>query len=147
LSGKPDYIGATSRLKGNAMPTFSTASIQATLKQVAAAHGVQVTPPTIPQMVDTFFKTLDTNSNGGVSAVEVNALLPKGAPLAKLAAVVVFNAFDGNHDGSISKAELTAWAGTRDTNHDGTLQASELKADIVELIGVVFPHGIPGLHA
>ncbi len=126
------------------MPTLNIASIEAALKKAAAEHAA-VTPPTITQMVDTFFKTLDTNANGAVSLSEVTAFLPKNAPLATLVAGLVFNGFDANHDGSISKAELTAWATARDTNHDGTLQATEIKGDLVQLVGAVFPHGLPGL--
>lgn len=88
-------------------------------------------------VVDTLFGKFDADKSAGITAAEIKAVIdPKGVATgldAALAAMI--SSIDSNHDGALSKAEVTAAVSPLDTDGDGLLGPARMLGAIGNLLG------------
>ena len=98
-------------------------------------------PAAIATIVTDVFKHIDTNGDGVLSTAELK-VVQKELHIGAAAFAADVAKIDANHDGAISKAELTAYLTAADTNHDGHISLAEAHA-LVPMIGshVSVAHG------
>lgn len=105
------------------------------------------TAPTVAQVVDTLVTRFDADKSSTVSLAELLAVLDPQARHNRLDDLLkaVVAAVDTDHDGQMSKAELTTAIGSLDSDDNGKLDHRDHVPgppgdDAVDLIGVLLPH-------
>jgi Ca2+-binding EF-hand superfamily protein len=100
----------------------------------------------IGDVVDTLLTRFDANGNAALTLTELLAVLDPGGHRQKLkdALTPLAADVDTNHDGAMSKAELTTAVSSLDGNGNGRLDhgdqvAGPHSADDIDLIGVLLP--------
>jgi len=110
------------------------------------------TPVTISAATDGIFKLLDTDASNTITLSEVLKLLDPTGTNTRHAALAtdLVTQVDSNHDGAMSRAEVTAALTALETNGDGSLSpadhvAGQAHDDAVALVGVLLHHlDLPG---
>ena len=104
---------------------------------------------TVEESTDRFFSWFDGNKDGTITVAEIVATLdPSGGQARELHGVVgkIVDLMDPNHDGKLTKAEVTAVLDSLDTNGDGTLTPADLGRELAHqglapVLGVMLQGG------
>lgn len=83
--------------------------------------------PTVAEAVAQLFTRYDLDSNGSITAAEIQSVLDPDATASNLATRLasLVTAIDGNADGKLSNAEVTAAVTALDTDADGLIERSD----------------------
>ena len=83
--------------------------------------------PTVAEAVATLFTRYDLDLNGSITAGEIQSVLDPDASATNLATRLasLVTAIDGNADGALSNAEVTAAVAALDTDADGLIERSD----------------------
>jgi len=104
------------------------------LKQADTNHDGNVTKAEWETLVKARFASFDTNADGKLSADEVAGMLASSPNTSSMSVADVTKTYDTDGDGMVSQKEYVdrnlsrfdAW----DLNHDGTISADEQKTEI-----------------